>query len=55
MYGKIESDWEFYDQLVDLILAKGSLGGAGAYFCAMYDEKEGLKINIDEVQVYQGW
>ncbi len=56
VFGEIGSDWEFYDQLVDLIVAKGSVGGAKAYFCAIFDEKEGgLKINIDEIQVPQAW
>ena len=55
MYGNIDPDWEFYDQLVDLIVAKGSVGGAKGYFCAIVDENEGLKINIEQIQVPQAW
>ena len=31
------------------------MGGSKGYFCAIYDEKEGLKINVDEIQLQQPW
>ncbi len=37
------------------ILEKGAMGGSKGYFCAIYDEKEGLKINVEEIQLQQPW
>ena len=55
VFGLLGPDWEHYDQLLELILEKGSVGGCKAYFPAFVDEKEGLKINIEQIQLAQPW
>ena len=55
MFGLLDVDWEHYDQLLDLILEKGAVGGAKAFFPALVDDQEGLKINIEQIQLAQPW
>jgi len=46
---------ENFEQNQLQILEKGAMGGSKGYFCAIYDEKEGLKINVEEIQLQQPW
>lgn len=55
LHGYIESKWEHYEELVKIIIDKGTAGHSKGYFCAFYHAKQGLKINISNIQLPQPW